>query len=60
MSEKYMSPCKVSDKAMNMIADIASAQCAEVYLGKIGRSSLSDILPFRAYKFPHAVKESIQ
>lgn len=59
MSEKYMSPCKVSDKAMNMIADITPAQCAEVYFGKIGRFFSCGILPFRAYKFPHAVKESI-
>ena len=59
MSEKYMPSYKVSDKAMNMIADIAPTQCAEVYLGKIGRFSPCDILPFRAYKFPHAVTESI-
>ena len=56
MSEKYMPPYKVSDKAMNMIADIASAQCAEVYFGKIDRFFSCDKLPFRAYKFPHAVK----
>ena len=59
MSEKYMPPYKMSDKAMNMSADIASAQCAEVYLGKTGRLFPCDILPFRAYEFPHAVKESI-
>ena len=59
MNEKYMPSYKVSDKAMNMIADIASAQCAEVYFGKTGRFFPCDILPFRAYKFPHAVKESI-
>ena len=58
MNEKYMPSYKVSDKAMNMIAGIAPAQCAEVYLGKIGRFPPSDILPFRAHKFPHAVKES--
>ncbi|MBR3222831.1 MAG: hypothetical protein IKF72_11475 [Kiritimatiellae bacterium] len=59
MREKYMPSCKVNDKAMNLNADIAPAQCAEVYLCKTGRFSPCDILPFRAYKFPHAVKESI-
>lgn len=59
MSEKYMPSYKVNDKAMNMIADIVPAQCAEVYFGKTGSLSPCDILPFRAYKFPHAVKESI-
>ena len=59
MNEKYRPSYKVSGKAMNMIADIAPAQCAEVYLCKTGHSSPCDILPFRAYKFPHAVKESI-
>jgi hypothetical protein len=44
MSEKYMPSYKVNDKAMNMIADIVPAQCAEVYFGKTW--SLSPVIYF--------------